>query len=70
MTRRDKAEKMEITHLAVYSNLSVKRTWEELNVPCSTFYRWNQKYKREGETGLIEQRPIPRQILNHNPIQV
>lgn len=33
MIRRDEAEKKEIIHLVEHSNLSVKRTLEELNVP-------------------------------------
>jgi len=37
MIRRDEAEKLEIIHLVEHSNLSVKRTLEELDVPRSTF---------------------------------
>jgi len=67
MIRRDKAEKKESIHLVEHSNLSVKRTLEELNVPRSTFYRWYQQYQEEGETGLIDQRPNPHQIWNRIP---
>jgi len=70
MIRRDEAEKMEIIHLVEHSNLSVKRTLEELNVPRSTFYRWYQQYQEEGETGLIDQRPNPQQIWNRIPAEV
>ena len=70
MIRRDEAEKLEIIHLVEHSNLSVKRTLEELNIPRSTFYRWYQQYQQEGETRLIDQRPNPRQILNRIPLQV
>jgi len=45
MIRRDEAEKMEIIRLVEHSNLSVKRTMEELNVSRSTFYRWYQQYQ-------------------------
>lgn len=70
MIRRDEAEKLEIIHLVEHSNLSVKRTLEELNVPRSTFYRWYHQYQQEGEAGLIDQRPNPRQIWNRIPLQV
>ncbi len=70
MIRRDEAEKMEIIHLVEHSDLSVKRTLEELNVARSTFYRWYQQYQEEGETGLIDQRPNPQQIWNRIPAEV
>src|SRR5512134_3135605 len=70
MIRRDQAEKMEIIHLVEHSNLSVKRTLEELNVPRSTFYRWYQQYQADGEMGLIDQRPNPQQIWNRIPAEV
>lgn len=70
MMRREQSEKMEIIHLVEHSNLSVKRTLEELNVPRSTFYRWYQQYQADGETGLIDQRPNPQQIWNRIPADV
>lgn len=70
MIRRDEAEKMEIIHLVEHSNLSVKRTLEELDVPRSTFYRWYKRYQEEGEAGLIDKRPNPHQIWNRIPPQV
>src|SRR5512147_2719477 len=70
MIRRDQAEKMEIIHLVEHSNLSVKRTLEELNVPRSTFYRWYQQYQADGEMGLIDQRPNPQQFWNRIPADV
>lgn len=70
MMRREQSEKMEIIHLVEHSNLSVKRTLEELNVPRSTFYRWYQQYQADGETRLIDQRPNPQQIWNRIPADV
>jgi len=70
MIRRDEAEKMEIIHLVEHSNLSVKRTLEELNIPRSTFYRWYKRYQEEGEAGLIDQRPNPLQVWNRIPQEV
>ena len=34
------SEKMEIIRLVEASDLSVKKTLQELDVPRSTFYRW------------------------------
>lgn len=70
MICRDEAEKMEIIHLVEHSNLSVKRTLEELNVPRSTFYRWYQQYQADGELGLIDHRPNPHQVWNCIPLEV
>ena len=39
LIRRTPEEKLEIIHLVKNSNLSVKRTLEELEVPRSIFYR-------------------------------
>ena len=61
---------MEVVHLVEHSSLSVKRTLEELNVPRSTFYRWYKRYQEEGEVGLIDQQPNPRQIWNRIPREV
>ena len=44
---------MEIIHLVEESELSVKQTLEELNVPCSSFYRWYQNKIPESEKKQI-----------------
>ena len=67
MMRRSQEEKREIIHLVEHSELPMKRTLDELNVARSTFYRWYQKYQQEGEDGLIDRRPNPRQFWNHIP---
>jgi transposase InsO family protein len=67
MIRRSQEEKREIIHLVEHSELSIRRTLDELNMPRSTFYRWYRQYQEEGEDGLIDQRPNPRQFWNHIP---
>lgn len=67
MIRKSDAEKREIIHLVEHSSLSVKKTLDELQVPRSTFYRWYKQYLEEGEEGLIDRRPNPRQIWNRIP---
>jgi putative transposase len=54
MIRRSQEEKREIIHPVEHSELPMRRTLDELNVPRSTFYRWYQLYQEEGEDGLID----------------
>ena len=67
LIRRSPEEKLEIIHLVEHSNLSVKRTLEELDVPRSTFYRWYGQYQEDGPDGLKDQKPNPRQFWNRIP---
>ena len=70
LIRRSPEEKLEIIHLVEHSNLSIKQTLEELDVPRSTFYRWYRQYQEEGPDGLRDQKPNPRQFWNRIPDQV
>lgn len=70
LIRRTPEEKLEIIHLVEHSNLSVKRTLEELSVPRSTFYRWYGQYQQEGPDGLRDRKPNPRQFWNRIPRRV
>ena len=65
--RFSQAEKMEIIRLVQDSELSVKRTLEELDVPRSSFYRWYQRYKEEGYDGLSNRPPNVRRFWNRIP---
>jgi len=67
MTRRSAAEKREVIHLVEHAELSVSNTLKELDVPRSTFYRWYRDYQEEGEDGLLDKRPRPRQFWNRIP---
>jgi transposase-like protein len=49
--RYTQSEKMEIMRLVRGSQLGVKRTLEELDVPRSSFYRWYKRYQEEGYDG-------------------
>lgn len=46
MTRYSQAEKLEIIHLVETSELPVKQTLAELEVPRSTFYDWYRQLQR------------------------
>ena len=70
LIRKSPEEKLEIIHLVEHSNLSVKRTLEELEIPRSTFYRWNRLYHEDGPDGLRDQKPNPQQFWNQIPDQV
>jgi transposase InsO family protein len=70
LIRRTPEEKLEIIHLVEHSNLSVKRTLEELAVPRSTFYRWYGHYQEDGPDGLRDRKSNPRQFWNRIPKQV
>jgi len=67
LIRKTPEEKREIIHLVEHSNLSVKQTLEELEVPRSTFYRWYRLYQENGPDGLIDKKPKPRQFWNRIP---
>lgn len=67
LIRRTPEEKLEIIHLVEHSNLSIKGTLEELDVPRSTFYRWYGQNQQDGPDGLQERKPNPHQFWNRNP---
>jgi transposase InsO family protein len=41
-----------------------KETVVELGLAAATFYRWQRRYRREGEAGLVDRRPQPGTIWN------
>ena len=65
--RITQSEKMEIIRLVQGSQLGVKRTLEELDVPRSSFYRWYRRYKEEGYDGLANRPPNCRRFWNKIP---
>ena len=46
------SEKLAIIRLVEDSELSVRRTLDEINVSRSSFYRWYRAYERDGLEGL------------------
>ena len=47
------SEKLEIIRLVERSHLPVRRTLAKLGIPPTTFYRWYDRYRAFGETGLV-----------------
>ena len=68
--RYSQVEKMEIIRVVEASDLPVKRTLEELDVPRSSFYRWYERYLAEGGDGLADHKPGPQQFWNQIPDSV
>jgi len=61
---------MAIIHLVEHSDLSITKTCAELDVACSTFYRWHYRYQEHGFEGLMDKRPKPRKFWNRIPAPV
>jgi putative transposase len=70
MTRYSQAEKMEIIRIVEASELSVKQTLAELEVPRSTFYDWYRRYTEAGYDGLADRPPQRRRFWNRIPDRV
>jgi transposase InsO family protein len=49
------------------SELGVRRTLRELQVPQSTYYDWYKRYVDGGYDGLADKKPAPRQFWNRIP---
>ena len=60
-------EKLEIIHLVEHSELPVKQTLEELQVPRSTFYDWYRRYQELGPEGLKNNHSKGEQFWNRIP---
>jgi putative transposase len=70
MTHYSQAEKMEIIRLVETSELPVKQTLAELEVPRSTFYDWYRRYTEAGYDGLADRQPERQQFWNRIPDRV
>jgi transposase InsO family protein/transposase-like protein len=70
MIRPTAGEKLEIIRLVEESQLTVRQTLVELDIPSSTFYRWYQRYQDEGLAGLQEGLTAPRRFWNRIPESV
>ena len=67
MMRYTQAEKMEIIRTVEGSELSVRDTLRELDVPKSSFYEWYARYERHGYDGLGVRRPETKKFWNRIP---
>jgi len=53
------AEKLEIIRLVECSHLPAKQTLDMLSIPRTTFYRWYERYRLDGEDTLQDKAPLP-----------
>jgi transposase InsO family protein len=56
--------KREVIELVRRSPLPTRRTLEELGIPRSTYYRWQRRFRQQGEVGLVNRRPQPGAVWN------
>jgi len=48
---------LKLVFLELASHLGGIKACREFNVPRSSFYRWKQKYEKEGRSGLDRSKP-------------
>jgi len=70
MMRYTQAEKYEIIRTVEESDLSVKRTLNELGVPKSTFYDWYRRFVDDGYDGLKDRSKGPKRFWNKIPDEI
>jgi putative transposase len=58
------SKKLEIVTLVNRSPVSKRETLRELGMPRSTFYRWQKRFRTQGEVGLVDRRPEPGSVWN------
>ena len=68
--RRTASEKLEIIRLVEGTDLPVRATLRQMNIPRSTFYSWYQRYVDQGFDGLHDKKPAPRPRWNAIPDKV
>jgi transposase InsO family protein len=64
------SEKLEIIRLVEESDVPVKYTLAELDIPRSTFYDWCRRYEEEGYDGLVDRASQPAVVWNRIPDEV
>jgi RNA-directed DNA polymerase len=57
-------KKREVIELIRRSPVTKKETLAELGLAASTYYRWQRRYRLQGEAGLVDRRPQPATIWN------
>ena len=57
-------KKREVIELVRRSPATKKETLLELGLSASTYYRWQRRYRGQGEAGLVDRRPQPATIWN------
>ena len=61
------SEKLEIIRLVERSHVPAKQTLDMLGIPRTTFYRWYERFRLEGQHALQDKAPLPARIWNRIP---
>jgi transposase InsO family protein len=64
------SERLEIIHLVEQSHLPVQRTLQTLGILPSTFYRWCDRFQKNGPEGLDDKTSKPSRVWNRIPDDV
>lgn len=56
--------KREVIELVRRAPVPKKQTLEQLALSASTYYRWQRRYRLQGEAGLVDRRPQPATVWN------
>ncbi len=62
--------KLELIELVERSHLPAKQTLDILGVARTTFYRWYERYRLDGEKALQDKAPLPARVWNRIPDDV
>ena len=65
--RHTASEKLEVIRMVEQSDISAKKTLQQLDIPIRTFYGWYRRYAEGGYDGLVDKRPSPKQLWNRIP---
>ncbi len=57
-------KKRELIELVRRSPQPKRTTITELGLSRSTFYRWQRRYREQGEAGLVDRKPEPSAVWN------
>ncbi len=64
------AEKIVFIRTVESSELSVRKTLEELDINRGTFYEWHRRYREYGYDGLTGRKSSPKKFWNKIPDQI
>ena len=56
--------KLEVLRAVEASELPVRKVLDQLEIPCSTYYRWRHSFRQRGLAGLRDRPPGPRRVWN------
>ncbi len=64
------SEKLEIIRQVERSHLPAKQTLDMLGIARTTFYRWYERFRLEGQDALQDKAPLPARVWNRIPDSV